>query len=108
MDDATKEAILSLVKIILTSAGTFATTYLGLNGEMTQAAIALAMTLLTAGWAIWDRLKKSKQQQKNVTAAVNSGIAYSNETPSPTPPVSAREAKAVIEQYAPPTEGTKP
>ncbi len=101
MDEPTKDAILSAVKLGLVAIGTWAT-QLGLaNDAKVTATTTMLMTVIVAGWAIWDRLQKSKAQKTAVVAAVNAGVAYSNQTPDVTPPVSAAEAKAVIQQFAP-------
>lgn len=111
MDEATKQAVLSLIRTILLTAGGVLTTKGVVDSETVSTIIGAAMVILPAGWGIWDKFHAVKVADQREATALNAGIALSNQTPTPTPLVAPEDAKRVIEEIAPtvqPTEGTKP
>lgn len=98
MNDTTWNA----VKLLVTIAGTVATTFFGLTADKVNTAVSLAITAIPAIWLLVDQLRHKQQ----IVTAVNAGIDLGNQTATLTPPVaSTAEARAVIQQYVVPTEG---
>lgn len=105
MDEATKQASLTILRIVLGIIGA-EVTKLGWADDATVQTIIGALITIGAGiWAWQASRHKVKKADEREAVAFNAGIKYSNQSPDPVPPVPKEEAKAVIQTI---TEGTKP
>lgn len=106
MDDAQQKAVLSLARYVLAIGGGLVVARGWANDATVQMAIGLVMGAVPLVFGVVTAFRSEKKTQVREAAAVNAGIALSNETAEPTPAVSPELAKAVIQQYAvQPTEG---
>lgn len=110
MDDATKQSILSAFRSILVAIGSVLTAKGYVDDVTWNLLLGAAMVIGPAAWGIWDKFHAEQKTQQREAVAVNAGVALSNQSPEPTPPVTKEEAKEVIAAFAvpPTTEGSKP
>lgn len=101
LDEATKQAILSAIRVVLVAAGSVLTTKGVVDAETVNTIIGAAMVILPAVWGIYDRFQTARRAEKQEMVAVNAGMAKSDQTAGPTrPAASPAEAKAIVREYS--------
>lgn len=105
MDEATKQAALTLLRTMLITIGGIATAKGWVTETDWQTYSGAALVIAPSVWAVWASMHKVKKADEREAVALNAGITLSNQSQDPVPPVPKEEAKAVIQTV---TEGTKP
>lgn len=74
MDEASKQALLSVVRSILLAVGTVLTTRGVLNADMVNQIVGAVTVAAPVLWGIWDKYRSEKKTQARVTEAAVTGV----------------------------------
>ena len=103
LDDATKQATLSAIRLILVTIGGSATTLGLLTAQQVQLWVTIGTTVtgallvvIPAAYGVWVSFHKVKRADEREAVALNAGIQLSNQSSSMTPHVPKEEVKEVI------------
>jgi F0F1-type ATP synthase assembly protein I len=107
MDEVTKQSVLSAVRSLLIMAGGSLATHGYINEGSVNEIVGSVMVILPVVWGIWNKFATEKKTVAREVTAVNAGIAAgtSGEVGETIRPA---DAPAIIQKFAPPTEGVKP
>lgn len=107
MDEATKQAVLSAVRSLLIVAGGSLATHGYITEGSINEVVGAIMVLLPLIWGIVNKYTAEKKAAVREVTAVNAGIA-AGATGQVGATIRPADAPAIIEKFAPPTEGVKP
>lgn len=78
MDEASKNAVLGVVRSILVMIGASLTTHGILMGDQASEFIGPIMTVLPVLWGIWDRYRDERKAKVRENTAMNEGLELAN------------------------------
>lgn len=101
MTEATKQAILSVIRTTLAALGTILAGKGVIDDATYQQILGAIMVIIPMIWGAWEKFTSEKKTQQREVNGVRAGIAAAVDPTNTinTPDVSAQTAKAVISTY---------
>lgn len=107
MDNVTQQAVLSAVRSLLIVAGGSLATHGYIADGAVNEVVGAVMVILPLIWGIVNKYTSEKKAVVREVTAVNAGIA-AGATGQVGDTIRPADAPAIIQKFAPPTEGVKP
>lgn len=96
-----KDALLSLLRTVLTTAATLLAARGVFDSETGNVLVGAVITLATGIWGMVEKYEAEKAAKQREAVALNVGIAVSNADPAITPPVPHEDVQAILKSVPP-------